>query len=423
MGPKPAAMKAMKSLPKGTPMAKAKAKAKATLTKGSKATLTKGGKGAKAKAMKVNKSTLKKSQLQKLGKMTLAQKITKAAEGAETAEEAASNLKGMLGKQEHSKVWSRHQTWLKGQSKKEKAEFEKLSKNEKGQAAAMHLIKSSAPKFMQAKESLSQATSFDKKEVWESELQMVERFGESEFWQHVESGRIKWREDPWTHNVFNYSDKGNITKNTNVQKKRQWSRGQEYQPNEEDETEWDGLWHMDSSSHMLQIENWGKGKGQSLTKGKGKKGGKGSTGALTKGKGSGSGNLLALKDKEDEDYQEEDDEEPTEEKQWKELLSKTKRARDQCSSVQADCEAAMDGAEKAKRLTKAARKETEALLSKLATKKEELKQLLAKKDKYLNLDKGKKLLVETGTLLKEVKEEAKELTQLANKAGSKASKQ
>ena len=81
----------------------------------------------------------------------------------------------------------------------------------------------------------------------------------------------------------------------------------------------------------------------------------------------------------------------------------------------------MDGAEKAKRLTKAARKETEALLSKLATKKEELKQLLAKKDKYL--DKGKKLLVETGTLLKEVKEEAKELTQLANKAGPKASKQ
>ena len=126
MGPKPAAMKAMKSLPKGTPMAKAKAKAKATLTKGSKATLTKGGKGAKAKAMKVNKSTLKKSQLQKLGKMTLQQKIAKAAEGAETAEEAASNLKGMLGKQEHSKVWSRHQTWLKGQSKKEKAEFEKL---------------------------------------------------------------------------------------------------------------------------------------------------------------------------------------------------------------------------------------------------------------------------------------------------------
>ena len=61
------------------------------------------------------------------------------------------------------------------------------------------------------------------------------------------------------------------------------------------------------------------------------------------------------------------------------------------------------------------------MLSKLATKKEELKQLLAKKDKYL--DKGKKLLVETGTLLKEVKEEAKELTQLANKAGSKASKQ
>ena len=408
-------MKAMKSLTKGTP----KAKAKASVKNRGKTTLAKGGKGAKAKAMKVMKSILKKSQLKKLGEMSLSQKISKAAEGAETAEEAANSLKTMLAKGEHSKVWSKHQTWLKGQSKKNQAEFNKLSKNEKGMAAALHLIKSTAPKFMQAKESLSQATSFDKREVWESELQMLERFGESEFWQHVESGRIKWREDPWTHNVFNYCDKGNITKSTNVQKKRQWSRGQEYHPTEEDENEYEGLWNMDSSSHMLQIEGWGKGKSQSLTKGKGKKGGKGSKGALTKGKGSGT--LLALKDQEPEDDQEEEEDTP-EEQQWKELLSKTKRARDQCSSVLADCEAAMDAAEGAKRLTKTAKKDTEALLNKLTTKKEQLKQLLAKKDKYLNCDKAKKLLVETGTLLKEVKDEAKEMTQLANKAGSKASK-
>ena len=153
--------------------------------------------------------------------------------------------------------------------------------------------------------------------------------------------------------------------------------------------------------------------------GKGKKGNH--RGALTKGKGSGS--LLALKDKDDEGSEDAgEDEDTNEEQQWKELLSKTKRARDQCSSVQADCEAAMDGAEKAKRLTRTAKKDTEALLSKLIAKKEELKQLLAKKDKFLNLDKGKKLLVETGTLLKEVKDEATELNQLANKAGSKASK-
>ena len=415
MGPKAAAMKAMKAmkpLPKGLPKAKAKA------------TLTKGGQIAKPKkSMKVTKGSLKKSQLEKLGKMTLAQKISKAAEGAETAEEAASNLKELLDKQEHSKVWSKHQTWLKGQSKKDKSEFNKLSKNEKGQAAALHLIKTAAPRFMQAKESLTQATSFDKKDVWESELQMLERFGEVEFQQHLESGRIQWRADPYTQGVYNYNDQLNISKNTHVQKKRQYSRGQEFQPTEEDDHEYDALFNMDSTSHLQQIQGWGKGKGtgKSLTKGTGK-GNKGNhRGALTKGKGSGS--LLALKDKDDEGSEDAgEDEDTNEEQQWKELLSKTKRARDQCSSVQADCEAAMDGAEKAKRLTRTAKKDTEALLSKLIAKKEELKQLLAKKDKFLNLDKGKKLLVETGTLLKEVKDEATELNQLANKAGSKASK-
>ena len=40
--------------------------------------------------------------------MILAQKVQHAAKGAETAEEAATNLKRLLTKQEHSKVWSKH---------------------------------------------------------------------------------------------------------------------------------------------------------------------------------------------------------------------------------------------------------------------------------------------------------------------------
>ena len=423
MGPKPAAMKAMKTMK--SILKKTAPKAKATLTKGSKATLTKGGSGAKAKAMKATKTKLNKSQLDKLGKLTLAQKVAKAAEGAETAEEAATNLKELLGKQEHSKVWSKHQTWLKGQNKKTQNEFGKLSKNEKGQAAALHLIKASAPKFMTSKESLSQVASFDKREKWESELQMIERFGETEFWQHVNSGRIIWRDDPFTYGVYNYCDRGDVTKNTHVQKKRQWEKGQEYQPTQEDEDEFEGLWYMDSIGHISQVEGWGsKGKGNALTKGKGqgKKGGKGKgKGALTKGKGG--GELLALTNGEDAEGQEDEgQEQKTEEEQWAELLVKAKRGRDQCSSALADCEAAMEGAERAKRLTKTARKEVESMLKNLSNKQEELKLLLAKKEKYLKLEKAKKLLVQAGTLLKEVKEETKELSQLANKAGSKASK-
>ena len=72
------------------------------------------------KSMKVTKHHLKKSQLTKLGKMTLAQKIKKAAEGAETAEEAATNLKELLTKQEHSKVWSKHNVALQKKQKRKR---------------------------------------------------------------------------------------------------------------------------------------------------------------------------------------------------------------------------------------------------------------------------------------------------------------
>ena len=46
-----------------------------------------------SKAMKVKEEVLKKNMLAKLGKMTLAQKVRKAAVGAETEEDAANNLK------------------------------------------------------------------------------------------------------------------------------------------------------------------------------------------------------------------------------------------------------------------------------------------------------------------------------------------
>ena len=94
---------------------------------------------------------------------------------------------------------------------------------------------------------------------------------------------------------------------------------------------------------------------------------------------------------------------------------KSKRARDQCNSAIADCEAAMEAAHKAKRLTKQARKD-------LKNTTKVLKDVLAKKDRAMPLGKATDLLVEAGFLIKEIKEESKELNQLANKAGSKTSK-
>ena len=58
----------------------------------------------------------------------------------------------------------------------------------------------------------------------------------------------------------------------------------------------------------------------------------------------------------------------------------------------------------------------------MKNKIEVVKQVLAKQDKAMKLDKAKGLLVAMGGMLKEVKEETRELNALANKAGSKASK-
>ena len=124
---------------------------------------------------------------------------------------------------------------------KKQKEFNELSKNEKGLQAALFMVKTTVPQFMQVKESMTQSHTFDKKEVWESEADMLKRFGEAEFKPHVASGRIAWREDPWTYDVYNYYDRGNLSKSVKVKKGKTYSRGQEYEANEEDNDEWDGL--------------------------------------------------------------------------------------------------------------------------------------------------------------------------------------
>ena len=374
-------------------------------------------KGSKNTIKKVMKSKLKPKNLAKLGKLSLAEKVAKAAEGTESPEEAAQNLKGMLSKQEHSRVWSKYNCHLKGQSKKDQNEFQKKTKGEKGMLAALHMVKASVPKFFHASEFLESSTSLKQKEKWISEAKMMDRFGEEVFWLHVESGRVSWRADPWTPGVYEYRDNGDITREINVKKGRDFRAGQEYQANDEDAEAWGQFYGHDNQWHLNDWQAKGKGKTAtkgSLTKGKGKGNRKG------KGKGKGSG-MLALTDGNPEE-EEDEEEKPTPEEEWKDILSKAKRARDQGTSSMADCQAALELADKAKRLTKTGKAESEELLKGMNKKTNTLKDLLAKKEKWGSLAKAKALLLEAAQEMKKVKDEAKELNQLANKTHGKASK-
>ena len=108
---------------------------------------------------------------------------------------------------------------------------------------------------------------------------MLEQFGERELQMHIASGRIEYREGPWTEGVYNYRDKGDLVKRTRVTK----NKGQEKQ---------------------LPGETKGLGKGGEGRKGTGRKG------------------LLAIMDKECAD-----EEKPTEEEEWKTFWESPKEQR------------------------------------------------------------------------------------------------
>ena len=391
-----------KSLPKG----KFTKKSILKKSKDKRDSLKKGA-GSSTDKKPSKKNALNKKELSKLGNMSLSEKIEKAAEAATSPEEAAKGLKSMMTKQDHSSAWSKHNIHMRGKSKKEQKEFQSLPKGEKGMQVAMYLLKANIPKFMHWKESLSQEVSLDQREEWKSEAQMLEQFGEYELQLHIESGRVQWREDPWTYGVFNYRDLGDLVKRTRVRKNKEWSRGQEFEAEENDENEFDEMKNVDATTHLQRARNWGKG-GQALAKGSGKKGG-----GKTKSKGKGS--QLAIMDKEKEE------DGPTEEEEWKGLLAKAKRAKDHMVAAKSDLVDAIQEAEKSKRLTKASKKDSEAVCQKLVEHEKMVKLVLVKRE-TMKLPKAKEIMLEAAAALKACKDEAKELRALANKAGSKASK-
>ncbi len=366
------------------------------------------------KAKKEEKKSLKKADLDKLGKeLSLHEKIEMAAAEAETPDEAAALLRKTMTKEEKSKLWSRYQTQLKKKTAEEQEAFKNKDKDSKGQEAALYLVRKEVPRFLHIEETVNNEEKLNKKEKWQSQKALVDLFGEQEFWAHVNSGRFEWREDPWTPDVYNYRDKGDITRKVSVKRARNWSQGQEYEPEDEEAQQFQGLMDEDLQSGLQRVQK-GKGKGQLSLKGKGKDG-KGKDGKGKKGKG-----LLALTNGEEEE-EEEEPQPKTEEEEWAELLQKAKRARDQVNAARENCEAAMEKCDLAKRLSKIAQKDAETVLADLAHRLKQLKDILAKGKKAMSLENAKALLVDVMARVKECKQETKELYHAANKAKSVAS--
>ena len=178
---------------------------------------------------------------------------------------------------------------------------------------------------------------------------------------------------------------------------------QEYElAEEEDQVEWQKVLEKDLHSLMLgSLEKGkGKGKGKSLEKGKGK----------TKTSG-GRTNQLPLEDQQ---------EETTTCADLPEALKKARKLRDMLNSTHSNFEEALKKVAKSPYLSKASKGDKEQVLQQLSKMLQSTKKVLEKGEKN-KLEAVNLHLKEGVALLKDAKDEAKELVQLSFKAASKAS--
>ena len=364
------------------------------------------GKGKQA-LMKGNKTKLTKSQLDKLGKLSLKEKVEHATASADTAEEAAQNLKEIIKPNERGQIWSKHQTAMKG-DKEAQEEHDALNKTQKGLASSLWFVENQSKKFFNSTATFGTKHTLIKGDTWKTEKQMIDQFGD-ELQLHIQSGRIQWRSDPYTPDVYQYKDLGDITGSTEVTRKRQHSMGVENAATADHEDHFMKEWGK-GGHHMLQDAE-ASGKGQRASGSKGGRGGNGSKGnraplAITNGDG---------KDKEKEDNK---DDEKTE---WNKCLVKAQKAKESCILAISNMEEAISNCHKAGRLTKAARKDYEDLMKDVQQQAEQLKKLLKLKGNQYSLQAAKDIIVGAANKTKELKDEIKECVGLANKAGSRAS--
>ena len=288
-------------------------------------------------------------------------------------------------------------------------EHDALNKTQKGLASLLWFVENQSKKVFNSTATFGSKHAWIKGDTFKAEKQMLDQFGHDELQLHIQSGRVQWRADPYTPDVYQYKDLGDITGSTEVTRKTQHSMGVEGAATADHEDhfmkEWGKGWH-----HMLHDAE-ASGKGQRASGSKGGRGGKGSKGnkallAITK---------RDVKDKEKEDNK---DDEKTE---WNKCLVKSQKTKESCILAISNMEEATSNCHQAGRLTKAARKDYEDLMKNVQQQAKQLKKLLELKGNQYSLQAAKDIMVGAANKTKELKDEIKECIGLANKAGSKAS--
>lgn len=375
---KSTAMKVKKPLQKGNPAMGSKEK---PLRKG-------------LKAKPATKRPLKRGDVKKLGQMSLNDKIKKIADETDDEVTAAMALKEEMTTGEKSKAWQKYGFHL-NKNENERKEFEDCTKKEKGLKIALWLVRSQAPKFCTVAKQSSVQQNLCKKEKWLSEKQARDKWGD-ELERHLESGRVQAQETT-TWGVWEYMDTQDWTRSTMAEQKQKWMMGQEYQQHQDEESKWDEHLETDLQS-LLKGFTPGKGKG---------------TGKSTSEKGKGKGKKgdrrpppPALEDL------------PPDE-QKNECLSKLRKTRDSLNSQIVNFEEALEKVKKMNHLTKTGIKEKEAVLKDLASQLKVVKDTLAKGDK-IKLEKAKEVVLDSVRVLKDSRDQAKELIQITMRTASRA---
>ena len=351
------------------------------------------GKAPKAKA----KAKLTRTSLEKLGTLSLKDKVQAAADGAEDPDAAAVVLHGSLTKLERSKLWSKHQIALKAGSPEEKGAYNNLSKREKGLAAAAYFLEKEGRQWLSGSKSVGVAEKLKQLEVWESEMQMLGKWSEKELEAHIASGRISWRECPGTRDVYEYRDNHNFQKEKTHHRKKEFQSGVESDPLEEDLEKFFCLFEDGEWSNMVLDEN-PKGLGKS-SKGLGKGSGKGN--ALGKGQ-KGSASSKGIQDEND----------------LGKVQKACRTARNVVIAQQADLEEALEKAKS--QLSKPGKASASSLIKQLGKALDQLKgQLSATSPK---VGKMKEILMEVAKVIKAARDGAKELRHLGARAASTTSK-
>lgn len=364
------------------------------------------GKAAKSKA--APKTSLRKGNLDKLGQMSLKDKVKKNSEGHDDEIEAAMVLKDHMSPEEKVRSWNRHNKHLsKVGNEEEKEEFNNSSKKDKGTLTAIWLLRTEAPKFCTVARKASLEKVLKKREKWLSEKEALEKWGETDLNKHVESGRVTYRETT-TWGVYEYCDTQVREKTTSAKHANQWVEAQEYQQNEDGEEEWETQMNKDLMSLLNEFtpgkgKSSGKGKNSDKTPGKGKAG-KGA-GKTRRSKGGDRNTPLEDMPKED---------------QLPAAVVKLRKSRDILAHTLSNYEEALEKVKKTGCLSKTSMKEKETMQKLLGNTLEKVKQHLVKGEKN-KLQVLKNLLTEAVKVVKDAKDEAKELVQITMKTQSKAS--